>query len=131
MEQALTATQPLWRRATWMRLASFSGLIAVLVWIYANVAPIGPVLAANLRLGATVQFMHSMATFSCATFMNIGARDARHAPAAFLPGILLFSGAYYFAAGAAPVLLARNAGLALLALGWLILAWSARTIDLD
>ena len=131
MEQASAATQPLWRRATWMRLASFSGLIAVLICIYANVAPIDPELAANLRLGATVQFMHSMATFSCATFMNIGARDARHAPVAFLPGILLFSGAYYFSAGAAPVLLARNAGLALHALGWLILAGSATTIDLD
>jgi uncharacterized membrane protein YgdD (TMEM256/DUF423 family) len=131
MEQALASTQPLWRRAIWMRLASFSGLIAVLIWVYANVAPINPALAANLRLGATVQFMHSMATFSCATFMNIGARDARHAPAAFLPGILLFSGAYYFAGGAASALLFRNAGLALLALGWLILAWSARTIDLD
>ena len=120
-----------WKRATWMRLASFSGLIAVLAWIYANVAPIGPALAANLRLGATVQFMHSMATFSCATFMNIGARDARHAPAAFLPGIVLFSGAYYLAGGGEPHPLIRAAGLTLLALGWLILAWSARTIDLD
>jgi len=120
-----------WRRATWMRLASFTGLIAVLIWTYAYVAQIDPVLAANLRLGATVQFMHSMATFSCATFMNIGARDARHAPAAFLPGILLFSGANYAAGTASPSPLICGAGMALLAIGWLTLAWSARTIDLD
>ena len=129
MDEAVSARW--WRRATWMRLASLTGLTAVLIWTYAFVAVLDPALAANLRLGATVQFMHSMATFSCATFMNIGARDARHAPAAFLPGILLFSGACYVAGKAAPSVMLSGAGMALLAIGWLILAWSARTIDID
>jgi len=129
MDEAVSARW--WRRATWMRLASLTGLIAVLIWTFAYIAPLDPGLAANLRLGATVQFMHSMATFSCATFMNIGARDARYAPAAFLPGILLFSGACYAGGEAAPSPLLCGAGIALLASGWLILAWSARTIDLD
>ena len=129
MDKAVSAHW--WRRATWMRLASLTGLTAVLIWSFAYVTPLDPTLAANLRLGATVQFMHSMATFSCATFMNIGARDACHAPAAFLPGILLFSGACYGAGGGEPLPVVLAAGMALLALGWLILAWSARTIDLD
>ena len=36
--------------------------------------------------GGCERALHGMATFACATFMNVGARGARHAPALFLSG---------------------------------------------
>ncbi len=122
---------PLWRRALWMRLAALSGALSVLIWLFANLAPLSPDRAASLRLGAQVQFMHGMATFACATFMNIGAYGARFAPAFFLGGILLFSVPLYAVASGAPgvIEIVEPAGIAALVAGWLILAWSARDID--
>lgn len=84
-----------------------------------------------MRLGAQVQFMHSMATLACATFMNIGASGARLAPAFFLGGILLYCFPIY--AEAIGILdsaaLITPFGLSAFITGWLILAWSAKDID--
>jgi uncharacterized membrane protein YgdD (TMEM256/DUF423 family) len=132
-KEASVNTALMWRRALWMRLGALSGAISVMIWFFANLVPLDPADAAALRLGAQVQFMHGMATFACATFMNIGARGARHAPAFFLSGILLFSGSLYAIACGAPAglgILVR-AGMVALIAGWLILAWSARDIDSD
>jgi len=114
-----------------MRLAALSGAMSVLIWLFANLATLDPGRAASLRLGAQVQFMHGMATFACATFMNIGAYGARYAPAFFLGGILLFSvPVYVVACGALPgIALVEPVGMIALGVGWLILAWSAGTID--
>jgi uncharacterized membrane protein YgdD (TMEM256/DUF423 family) len=121
----------LWRRSLWMRLGALSGAMAVLIWLAANLAVMDAERAAALRIGAQVQFMHGMATFACATFMNIGAHKARYAPAFFLGGILLFSGPVYAVACGMPAAIGmiEPVGVVALVMGWLILAWSAGTID--
>jgi uncharacterized membrane protein YgdD (TMEM256/DUF423 family) len=128
---ALQSAPSWWRRPLWMRLAAFSGCASVLIWLYANMAVRDSGVELALKLGAQMQFMHGMATFACATFMNIGARGARHAPAFFLGGALLFCGPVYAVALGAPPGLSwiEAPGLAALVTGWLILAWSAGDID--
>lgn len=108
-----------------MRLGALNNLIALLVIAFADDR------AAVIRLSAQVQFIHGMATLACATFMNIGARDARLSPAFFLGGILLYCIPTYAVAAGAPaaLLLIKPFGLGTLTVGWLILAWSAREID--
>lgn len=128
---ALRSPAIFWRRPLWMRLAALSGCASVLIWLYAHMAVRDSAVQLALKLGAQIQFMHGMATFACATFMNIGARGARHAPAFFLSGALLFSGAVYAVAlGAhAGFKWIEIPGLVALVTGWLILAWSADDID--
>jgi uncharacterized membrane protein YgdD (TMEM256/DUF423 family) len=131
-EPAIVMT-PIWRRALWMRLGALSGVMSVLIWLTANMAALDPGHADMLRLGAQIQFMHGMATLSCATFMNVGARWARLAPAFFLGGVLLFSFPLYLVVLGMPVAITKLVpiGIAALAAGWLILAWSAKDIDRD
>lgn len=119
-----------WTRALWMRLAAISVGMSVTVWLYANFGTRSAAPEA-LRQGAQVQFMHGMATFACATFMNIGAHRSRFAPAFFLSGALLFCGPIYAVAFGAPEALAmlEPLGIAALLTGWGILSWSAGTID--
>jgi uncharacterized membrane protein YgdD (TMEM256/DUF423 family) len=87
--------------------------------------------ASLVRVGAGFQFMHSMSTFACATFMNIGAEHARLAPAFFLSGSLIFSASMYarafglWSGGSAPLIL----GAGLMAAGWGVLFVAARGID--
>lgn len=128
-----TSTAPVWRRALWMRLGALSGMMAVLIWLTANMAVLDPGHADMLRLGAQIQFMHGMATLSCATFMNVGARWARLSPAFFLGGVLLFSFPLYLIVLGAPADLGmlKPIGISALAAGWLILAWAAKDIDRD
>lgn len=125
-----TARSRVWTRALWMRLAALSVGLSIAIWLYANFRARDG-LAESLRLGAQIEFMHGMATFACATFMNIGAHRARLAPAFFLAGALLFCGSVYAVALGAPAGLAliEPLGIAALLAGWLILAWSAGTID--
>lgn len=118
-------------RRDWMMLAALSGFMAVAIGAFAAHGVKDARAAELLRTGATYQFMHSMTTFACATFMQIGARRARFAPAFFLPGVLLFSGSLYALALGAPRwvgAITPLGGLSFLA-GWLTLAWAARTID--
>jgi uncharacterized membrane protein YgdD (TMEM256/DUF423 family) len=116
-----------------MRIAAITGVTAVLTFIAASSGLVEEPAAGHLRLGATVQLMHGMVVFSCATFMNIGARDARRAPTFFFLGMLLFSLPLYVAAwrGTAPCVPLECAGLVSFTLGWLTLAWASRTIDLE
>jgi uncharacterized membrane protein YgdD (TMEM256/DUF423 family) len=75
--------------------------------------------------------MHTMATFACATFMQVGSRRARFAPAFFLSGVVLFSGSLYALAAGAPRWVGAVTplgGLSFL-IGWLVLAWAARGVD--
>ena len=119
-----------WHRATWMRLGAINGLAALIILLLSNDMPLLPVKAGVIRLTAQIQFMHGMATLACATFMNIGARKARLAPAFFLGGIALYCLPAYLA-----VLQIANwpsvkiAGLYAFFTGWLILVWSAGDID--
>lgn len=114
-----------------MTLGAVSGFVAVAVGAIAAHGVSDPQAREWLKTGATYEFMHAMATFACATFMNIGARGARFAPAFYLGGTVLFSGSLYALALGAP----RWAGLAtpvggvLFLIGWTTLAWAARKVD--
>jgi uncharacterized membrane protein YgdD (TMEM256/DUF423 family) len=114
-----------------MTLAAIGGFVSVAVGAFAAHGVTDPRTQELLRTGAMYGFMHTMATFACATFMQVGAQRARFAPAFFLSGVLLFSGSLYaMVAGAPPWLGAVTpiGGLCFLA-GWAILAWAARRID--
>ena len=120
-----------WTRRTWMMLAAISGFVAVAVGAFAAHGVQDPTAAEWLRTGATYGFMHSAATIACSTFMTVGGRRARFAPAFFLSGIVLFSGSLYAMALGGPRWLGAVTplgGLAFLT-GWAILAIAARDID--
>jgi len=122
-----------WTRRTWMMLAAVGGFVAVAVGAFAAHGIQDPKAAEWLRTGATYGFMHTMATFACATIMNIGGYRARFAPAFFLSGVVLFSGSLYAMALGGPRMLGAITplgGLCFL-IGWAILVWAGMTIDKD
>ena len=114
-----------------MGIAALSGFVAIAVGAFAAHGAHDPGTKEFLKTGAQYGFMHSMATFACATFMQIGAKRARFAPAMFLPGVLLFSGSLYALALGAPRWMGAITplgGLLFLA-GWATLAWAALDVD--
>ncbi|OYU69652.1 MAG: hypothetical protein CFE28_06345 [Alphaproteobacteria bacterium PA2] len=118
-------------RRQWMMIAALSGFLAVAVGAFATHGVKDPAAKEWLKTGAQYEFMHTMATFAAAAFMQMGGRRARFAPALFLPGTLLFSGSLYAMAFGAPRwlgMITPIGGLMFLA-GWLVLAWAARDID--
>ncbi len=120
-----------WARRLWMTLAAASGFVAVAAGAFAAHGLADPRARDLMRTGATYEFMHAMATFACATFMQVGAARARFAPPFFLSGTLLFSGSLYALAFGAPRLVGvvtPFGGLLFLA-GWAVLAWAARGVD--
>ena len=121
----------LWSRRNWMTLGALGGFLAVAIGALAAHGVTDPKAVEWLKTGSMYGFMHTMATFACATFMQIGARRARFAPAFFLSGVLLFSGSLYAMALGAPRWLGAVTplgGLCFLT-GWAILAWAARGVD--
>jgi len=121
----------IWRRRTWMTLAAVGGFVSVAVGAFAAHGVADPQAKEWLRTGATYGFMHSMATFACATLMQIGARRARFAPALFLSGQVFFSGSLYAMALGAPRwfgAITPIGGLLFLS-GWAVVAWAARGVD--
>ena len=64
----------IWTRRTWMTLAALSGLVSVAVGAFAAHGVADPQAKDLLHTGAQYQFMHAMASFACATFMQVGAR---------------------------------------------------------
>jgi len=121
----------IWSRRTWMTLAAVSGFLAVVMGAFAAHGIDDPQAKEWLKTGASYQFMHSMTTFACATFMQIGARRARFAPAFFLSGIVFFSGSLYAMALGAPRWLGAviPIGGVLFLIGWGVLVWAARGVD--
>ena len=122
-----------WTRRNWMTLAAVGGFLAVAMGAFAAHGVTDPRAQELLRTGSLYGFMHTLATFACAAFMQIGARRARFAPGFFLAGVVLFSGSLYAMALGAPRWLGAVTpigGLCFLA-GWAILAWAARGIDPD
>ena len=113
-----------------MRLAATSNLCAILIWLFAD-GQSPDTLTASMKTGAQFQFMHAMATFACATFMNIGAEPARFAPPFFLAGSLIFAGSCYGRTLGLPEALqiAAYIGGAGVLVGWAILIWTAGRID--
>ena len=120
-----------WTRRTWMTLAAVGGFIAVAVGAFAAHGVSDPAAREWLRTGAMYGFMHTMATFACATFMQVGARRARFAPAFFLGGTVLFSGSLYALALGAPrwVGAITPLGGASFLIGWGLLICAARGVD--
>ncbi len=120
-----------WTRRNWMTLAALGGFVAVAVGAFAAHGVHDPKAQEWLRLGSTYGFMHTMATFACATFMNIGAKRARFAPAFFLGGTVIFSGSLYAMALGAPRWFGviTPIGGTLFLVGWGILVWAAREAD--
>ena len=120
-----------WSRRNWMTLGAVGGFVAVAVGAFAAHGVADPRAQELLRTGAMYGFMHTMATFACATFMQVGARRARFAPGFFLAGVLLFSGSLYALAFGAPRwigIVTPFGGLCFLG-GWAVLAWAARGVD--
>ena len=120
-----------WTRRNWMTLGALGGFLAVAIGAFAAHGVSDPKAVEWLKTRSMYGFMHTMATFACATFMQIGARRARFAPAFFLSGVLLFSGSLYAMALGAPHWLGAVTplgGLCFLT-GWAILAWAARGVD--
>jgi uncharacterized membrane protein YgdD (TMEM256/DUF423 family) len=114
-----------------MTLAALGGFAAVAVGAFAAHGVGDPRAQELMKTGSMYGFMHTMATFACATFMQVGARRARFAPAFFLSGVLLFSGSLYALAAGAPSwvgAITPLGGLAFLT-GWAVLAWAARGVD--
>ena len=120
-----------WTRRNWMTLAAVSGFLSVAIGAFAAHGVTDLRAQEWMRTGATYGFMHAMATLACATFMQVGAQRARHAPAFFLSGVVLFSGSLYAMALGAPRWLGMVTpiGGLLFLIGWAVLAWAARGID--
>ena len=120
-----------WTRRNWMTLAAVSGFLSVAIGAFAAHGIADPRAQEWMRTGATYGFMHMMATLACATFIQVGAQRARHAPAFFLSGVVLFSGSLYAMALGAPRWLGMVTpiGGLLFLIGWAVLAWAARGID--
>lgn len=120
-----------WTRRTWMPLAAASGMMSMAVAALAMLLIRDARTAELLKIGATFQFMHSMASFACVTFMQVGGRPARHGPAFFLGGIGLFSFPLYALAAGAPGWLwgiPPLGGMGFLA-GWALLFMAGREVD--
>jgi len=114
-----------------MTLAAGGGFVAVAVGAFAAHGVKDPQAKAWLVTGSQYGLIHAIATFACATFMDIGARRARFAPAQFLSGVVIFSGSLYAMALGAPRWLGAVTpigGLLFLG-GWATLAWAARDVD--
>lgn len=121
----------MWTRRVWMGLAAVGGFIAIAMGAFAAHGISDPKAAEWVKTGAAYGFMHTMATFACATFMNIGGRRARFAPAFFLSGSVVFSGSLYAMAFGAPRWFGAITpiGGVLFLIGWAVLVWAALTID--
>ena len=120
-----------WSRRTWTTLAALSGFIAVAMGAFAAHGIADAQAKDWIRTGANYEFMHALATIACASLVQIGARRARHAPAFFLAGTVLFSGSLYAMALGGPRVLGAVTpiGGVLFLIGWAVLAWAAATAD--
>ena len=120
-----------WRRRTWMSLAAMIGFLSVAIGAFAAHGIADAQAKEWLRIGATYSFIHILATFACAVFMQIGALRARFAPAFFLAGSLLFAGSLYAMALGGPRWLGAvtPVGGILFLIGWGVLVWAARDVD--
>ena len=120
-----------WTARTWLTLGAIGGFVAVAAGAFGAHGVTDPKAQEWLRTGATYGFLHSLATFACATLMQWGAARARHAPVFFLAGVVLFSGSLYAMALGAPRWLGAvtPVGGILFLIGWAVLAWAARGVD--
>jgi uncharacterized membrane protein YgdD (TMEM256/DUF423 family) len=121
----------IWTRRTWITLAACTGFLSVAIGAFAAHGVSDIQAKEWLRLAATYGFMHALASVASATFMQIGARRARFAPAFFLPGVVFFSGSLTAMALGAPRWLGAVTpiGGLLFLIGWAVLVWAAAGVD--
>jgi hypothetical protein len=121
----------MWTRRNWVTLAALSGFIAIAMGAFAAHGITDPKAKAWLQTGAQYEFMHTMGTLACIAVINAGGRLARHAPAFFLGGTVLFSGSLYAMAFGAPRIMGAITpiGGVMFLIGWAILVVAARKID--
>ena len=114
-----------------MTLAAASGFVSVGVGAFAAHGLKDANARELMKTGASYEFMHALATFACATFMQVGAARARLAPPFFLAGTVLFCGSLYALALGAPRLTGAVTPLGglLFLTGWSVLAWAAMDVD--
>ena len=120
-----------WRRRTWTTLAALSGFLSVGFGAFGAHGVSDPLAKELLRTGSTYEMTHALAVLVCAALISSGAPKARHAPAFFLAGSLLFSGSLYAMALGAPKLLGAVTPIGgfLFLIGWGVLAWAAWKMD--
>jgi uncharacterized membrane protein YgdD (TMEM256/DUF423 family) len=121
----------IWTPRTWLALAAVGGFVSVAMGAFAAHGIDDPQAKEWLRTGASYGFMHSLATFACASLMQASAPRARFAPAFFLAGVVFFSGSLYAMALGAPRILGAVTpiGGVLFLIGWGVLIWAALTMD--
>jgi uncharacterized membrane protein YgdD (TMEM256/DUF423 family) len=118
-----------------VRLAAFSGFLAVAFGAFAAHGAKDARAAELLHTGSLYQMIHALAVFGWLAVRQItnnepGGKTGLTSPALFLIGTVLFSGSLYALAFGAPRVLGMVTpfgGLCFLA-GWLLLAWRAGTI---
>ncbi|HEX7758184.1 MAG TPA: DUF423 domain-containing protein [Caulobacteraceae bacterium] len=120
-----------WNRRTWTTLAALSGFLSVGFGAFGAHGVTDPLAKELLKTGSTYEMLHALATLACAALISAGATRARHAPAFFLGGSLLFSGSLYAMALGGPRQLGAVTPIGgfLFLIGWAVLAWAAWRMD--
>ncbi|QNT68511.1 DUF423 domain-containing protein [Defluviicoccus vanus] len=107
-------------------LAAINGLLSVAAGAYGRHGPFDAYAREMFAIASQYQITHALALLAVAWLASVAARDRRLvaiAGAAFIIGIVLFSGSLYWFAiiGAVPFAGSAPAGGMLLMLGWLLL----------
>lgn len=107
-------------------LAAINGLLSVAAGAYGRHGPFDAYAREMFAIASQYQITHALALLAVAWLASVAARDRRLvaiAGAAFIIGIVLFSGSLYWFAiiGAVPFAGSAPAGSMLLMLGWLLL----------
>ena len=107
-------------------LAAINGLLSVAAGAYGRHGPFDAYAREMFAIASQYQITHALALLAVAWLASVAARDRRLvaiAGAAFIVGIVLFSGSLYWFAiiGAVPFAGSAPAGGMLLMLGWLLL----------
>jgi len=113
-----------------VRLAAFSGFLAVAFGAFAAHGAQDARAVQLLHTGSLYQMTHALAVFGWLAVRKRGGKSAIMIPALFLGGTVLFSGSLYAMAFGGPRVLGMVTplgGLSFLA-GWLLLAWRAGAI---
>jgi uncharacterized membrane protein YgdD (TMEM256/DUF423 family) len=113
-------------------LAAVSGFLSVAIGAFAAHGISDPRAHELIDTGARYQLVHALAALVALTLWRSTAR-ARHAPALFLAGSVLFSGSLYALAFDAPRWvgpITPLGGLLFLG-GWAVLAWAALALRED
>jgi uncharacterized membrane protein YgdD (TMEM256/DUF423 family) len=116
----------------WLTFAAVLGLLCVAVGAFGAHALADPRAQAWARTGAEYGFIHVLASFACLPLVRAGAVRARFAPPAFLAGAAIFLGTLAGLALGGPLWLGAITpiGGVLFMIGWGVLAWAARGLEI-